>query len=254
MGFEPLPEILWRKPTNAAAKFMGSGMLPPNAYATLEHEYLLIFRNGKASRTFGTENSVRYESAYFWEERNEWFSDVWEGITGTFQQLDSDDELRERSAAYPLEVPYRLINMFSVYGDTVLDPFWGTGTTSLAAMIAGRNSIGYEIQEEFEAVFDAEVSGVDDLAQRTVSTRIDRHEAFVEERVEAGKEVQYEAENYDFPVMTKQERPPCFYAIDHVEQTENGYTVSHSPYPGGESASASGTARETPATHGGQQE
>src|SRR5699024_7278387 len=50
LGFEPLPEILWRKPVNSAAKFMGSGMLPPNAYVTLEHEYILIFRNGKSQR------------------------------------------------------------------------------------------------------------------------------------------------------------------------------------------------------------
>ncbi len=45
-GFDPLPDVLWRKPTNSAAKFMGSGMIPPNAYVTLEHEYILIFRNG----------------------------------------------------------------------------------------------------------------------------------------------------------------------------------------------------------------
>ena len=148
LGFEPLPDILWRKPTNSAAKFMGSGMLPPNAYATLEHEYILIFRNGTTARTFPPGSERRYESAYFWEERNEWFSDVWTDIRGTLQSLDNG-ELRDRSAAYPFEVPYRLINMYSVYGDTVLDPFWGTGTTSLAAMIAGRNSIGYELQEEF---------------------------------------------------------------------------------------------------------
>jgi DNA modification methylase len=236
MGFEPLPDILWRKPTNSAAKFMGSGMMPPNAYATLEHEYLLIFRNGKDSRNFGSNNDVRYESAYFWEERNEWFSDVWEGIKGTFQQLENaDEELRDRSAAYPLEVPYRLINMFSVYGDTVLDPFWGTGTTSLAAMIAGRNSVGYEIEEDFTDVFDAEISEVKELAHGTVSKRIRRHEEFVEQRLEDGKDFKYEAENYDFPVTTKQEKPLQLYTIDSVEQAENGYTVTHSPYNESES-------------------
>ena len=60
LGFDPLPEILWRKPTNAAAKFMGSGMLPPNAYATLEHEYVLPFRNGGGRRSFpaGSSSSI----------------------------------------------------------------------------------------------------------------------------------------------------------------------------------------------------
>ncbi|SNR49778.1 DNA-methyltransferase [Halorubrum vacuolatum] len=236
LGFEPLPDILWRKPTNSAAKFMGSGMMPPNAYATLEHEYLLIFRNGKQSRKFPSGNDVRYESAYFWEERNEWFSDMWEGIKGTFQQLENTDkELRDRSAAYPLEVPYRLINMYSVYGDTVLDPFWGTGTTSLAAMIAGRNSVGYEIQEKFTDVFDAEVSEVKGLAHATVSKRIQRHEQFVAQRLDDGKEFKYDAENYDFPVTTKQEIPLQLYTIDEVEQTDTGYYVTHSPYNESES-------------------
>ena len=76
LGFEPLPELLWRKPVNSGAKFMGSGMLPPNAYVTLEHEYILVFRNGKDSRSFESCSERRYNSAYFWEERNQWFSDV----------------------------------------------------------------------------------------------------------------------------------------------------------------------------------
>ncbi len=241
MGFEPLPDILWRKPTNSAAKFMGSGMIPPNAYATLEHEYILVFRNGTDSREFSPGDDARYESAYFWEERNEWFSDVWEGITGTFQALETaGGGLRDRSAAYPLEVPYRLINMYSVYGDTVLDPFWGTGTTSLAAMVAGRNSVGYELQEEFAEVFDAEVSRVEDLADATVSERIRRHEAFVDRRRENGEEFTYEAENYDFPVTTGQERSLQLYTVDDVARVENGYDVTHTPYDGSGSADADG--------------
>ncbi|MFC4990106.1 DNA-methyltransferase [Saliphagus infecundisoli] len=231
LNFEPLPDILWRKPTNSAAKFMGSGMLPPNAYATLEHEYLLIFRNGKDSRKFESGSEVRYNSAYFWEERNEWFSDIWEGIKGTFQELDNgNSDLRDRSAAYPLEIPYRLINMYSVYGDTVLDPFWGTGTTSLAAMIAGRNSVGYEIDDEFVKVFNSKVSNADQLAYEVVSKRISRHEEFVKERMEQGKDFKYEAENYDFPVTTKQEKPLQFYTTENIVKSKNGYTVAHSEY------------------------
>lgn len=161
LGFEPLPDILWRKPANSAAKFMGSGMIPPNAYATLEHEYLLVFRNGSERRSFEPGSERRYESAYFWEERNEWFSDVWTDVRGTVQALDDDEnDLRERSAAYPFEIPYRLINMYSVHGDTVLDPFWGTGTTSLAAMAAGRNSVGYELDEGFISVFEDTVEDI----------------------------------------------------------------------------------------------
>ena len=88
-------------------------------------------------------------SAFFWEERNRWFSDVWD-FKGTVQGLDHGD-LRSRSGAYPLELAFRLINMYSLYEDTVLDPFLGTGTTTLASIACGRNSIGIEIDRAFSS-------------------------------------------------------------------------------------------------------
>lgn len=233
LGFEPLPEVLWRKPVNSAAKFMGSGMLPPNAYVTLEHEYILIFRNGQKQRSFESGSERRYNSAYFWEERNQWFSDVWMEITGELQSLDHG-ELRSRSAAYPFEVPYRLINMYSIYGDTVLDPFWGTGTTSLAALTAGRNSIGYEIEQEFTQVFDERVTDIPSLSRDVIQQRLGDHREFVEDKLESGDEFKYEAENYDFPVTTKQEKPLQFYSVESVEEVTNGYRAAHEPLEGNE--------------------
>jgi DNA modification methylase len=232
-GFEPLPEILWRKPVNSAAKFMGSGMLPPNAYVTLEHEYVLVFRNGTRSRRFEPGAERRYGAAYFWEERNRWFSDVWTGITGDLQSLE-DGDLRDRSAAYPFEIPYRLINMYSVYGDTVLDPFWGTGTTSLAALVAGRNSVGYELREEFTRVFDDRVSEAPGLSETVIRTRLRDHRAFVEETRESGDDFAYEADNYAFPVTTKQETELQFYRVKGVDGTEDGYRALHDPVDGSE--------------------
>ena len=84
LGFSSLPAILWRKQTNAPDKFMGSGTLPANAYVTLEHEYILIFRKG-SKRVFNKpeEKQLRRESAFFWAERNTWFSDIWFDIKGT---------------------------------------------------------------------------------------------------------------------------------------------------------------------------
>ena len=234
LGFEPLPELLWRKPVNSAAKFMGSGMLPTNAYVTLEHEYILVFRNGADSRRFEPGSDRRYNSAYFWEERNQWFSDVWMDVTGEFQSL-AHDELRDRSAAYPFEIPYRLVNMYSVYGDTVLDPFWGTGTTSLAALVAGRNSIGYELEEEFAQVFDERVDDIPDYSREVIQKRLTDHREFVERRLEDGDDFNYEAENYDFPVTTKQERSLRFYSAESVEVTDDGYRAIHKPVDGGES-------------------
>ena len=231
LGFEPLPEILWRKPSNSAAKFMGSGMVPPNAYVTLEHEYVLVFRNGADSRQFEPGADRRYRAAYFWEERNRWFSDVWTDVSGELQALDHGD-LRDRSAAFPFEVPYRLVNMYSVYGDTVLDPFWGTGTTSLAALVAGRNSVGYELSAEFAQVFDERIADVPALSESVTEQRLDAHREFVAGRRAAGDALAYEAANYDFPVRTKQEQPIQFYTVTDVVSTDGGYRAVHEPYSG----------------------
>ncbi|WP_254273689.1 DNA-methyltransferase [Haloarcula marina] len=224
-GLRALPDILWRKPTNSGAKFMGSGMVPPNAYPTLEHEHILVFRNGERRRLEPGADR-RYESAYFWEERNEWFSDLWE-LPGETQALDAG--LRERSGAFPLTVPYRLVSMFSVYGDTVLDPFLGTGTTTVAAMAGARNSVGVERDPDLVAALADRVEGVPDRSERLARERLSDHRAWVDQYRDQGNEPNYEAEHYDFPVNTKQERRIRLYAVDSVERTGEGYRVTHAP-------------------------
>jgi len=227
LGFDPLPDILWRKPANSAAKFMGSGMVPPSAYVTLEHEYVLVFRNGER-RAFEPGADRRYEAAYFWEERNRWFSDVWTDVQGETQTLEAE-QARDRSAAFPFAVPYRLVNMYSVYGDTVLDPFWGTGTTSLAAMVAGRDSVGVDRDPEVAGAFDERVATVTDLSRSIVDERLDDHRTFVREARERGEIFDYEADHYDFPVRTRQERGIRFYAVADVESVEEGYRLGYRP-------------------------
>ncbi|QLG47781.1 DNA-methyltransferase [Natrinema halophilum] len=229
-GFEPLPDILWRKPANSAAKFMGSGMIPPNAYVTLEHEYILLFRKGETNREFKPRADRRYEAAYFWEERNRWFSDVWTDVVGELQRIDEEDDgLRERSAAYPLEIPYRLICMYSAFGDTVLDPFWGTGTTTVAAMCAGRHSVGAELEDAFLEVFDDRVDDVTTLSQSVGRSRLERHRAFVERRRADGKSFSYEAEHYETPVVTKMERDIRLRKVRTIDRIEAGYRAEHTP-------------------------
>ncbi len=229
LGFEPLPDILWRKPTNSAAKFMGSGMLPPNAYATLEHEYILIFRNGAGQRGFEPKAPRRYESAYFWEERNAWFTDLWTDLNGERQTL-TDPAARDRSAAFPFELPYRLINMFSVHGDTVLDPFWGTGTTSLAAMVAARSSIGVELEPSLAASFEDRARQAPDLAARVLDERLAAHADHVNRRADEGTPPGYTSSHYGFPVTTQQEKQLLFRTIQAIEATEAGFEVDHVPY------------------------
>jgi DNA modification methylase len=223
LGFDPLPGILWRKPANSAAKFMGSGMVPPNAYVTLEHEHLLVFRNGER-REFEPGADRRYEAAYFWEERNQWFSDVWTDLNGERQPL-ADPELRERSAAFPLELPYRLVNMYSVYGDTVLDPFWGTGTTSLAACVAGRSSVGVERDPDLAAAFDDRIRDAPGLSRDLAADRLAAHREFA-----ADADLDYAADHYDTRVRTKQERGIRFYEVADVTETDEGWQAAHEPF------------------------
>ena len=215
LGFQMLPEILWRKQTNAPNKFIGSGTMPPGAYVTLEHEWILIFRK-PPPRVFSTdeERSNRRESAFFWEERNVWFSDVWD-FKGTRQQLDGvqagdrrarGSDARLRSGSFPFELPYRLINMYSVKGDLVLDPFAGCATTLLAAMCAGRNSLGVEIEDDLIPLIRARVSGIVPAANRRILDRLESHRRFIDEYRRGGRVPKYTNRHYGFEVVTRQER------------------------------------------------
>ena len=205
LGFANLPNIIWRKQTNAPNKFMGSGMLPCGAYVTLEHEWILVFRKG-GKRLYKTEKErdLRRCSAFFWEERNKWFSDLWE-IKGT-KQVIANSQTRERNASFPLEIPFRLVNMYSQMGDTVLDPFMGMGTTMSASMLLGRNSIGFEIDRALEPSIRDFVEGLNaETMNKLVRERIERHLSFITAREAAGKDVKYSNRKLGCKVMTSQE-------------------------------------------------
>ena len=219
IGFASLPEILWRKQTNAPNKFMGSGMLPAGAYVTLEHEHILILRKGP-KRIFkdSAAKRVRRESAIFWEERNDWYSDVWFDLKGTTQKM-KDEEVRTRSAAYPFEIPYRLINMFSVKGDTVVDPFLGTGTTMVAAMAAGRNCLGFELEPAFRKSIHSGMSAALQLAHEQIKSRLEGHVAFVKQRMQSGDGFKYTNKHYGFPVKTSQETELLFELPKSITET-----------------------------------
>jgi modification methylase len=146
-GFTPLPSIYWKKATNKPNKFMGSGFQPPNAYVTADCEEILLFRKNRLRR-FPPNDPQRAASSFTREQRDRWFTQIWEGIPGAPQ----DTATHRRSAAFPMEIPTRLVHMFSVLGDVVLDPFVGTGTTLLAAWRAGRASIGLEKDPVFAAM------------------------------------------------------------------------------------------------------
>lgn len=140
LGFHALPYILWKKPTNRPNAFLGSGFSPPNAYVTLDCEFILIFRKG-GLRKFPPGDERRRASVYSKGERDLWFSQIWD-LKGSRQ---TQRGLARRTAGFPPEVPRRLISMFSVEGDLVVDPFAGTGTTLAQAVLLGRRAVGYEL-------------------------------------------------------------------------------------------------------------
>ena len=216
IGFSVLPDILWRKQTNSPTKFMGSGMLPAGAYVTLEHEYILIVRKG-GKRVFkaNAEMHNRRQSAIFWEERNEWFSDVWLDLKGAVQSLGGRGA-RSRSGAFPFELAYRLINMYSAKGDTVLDPFAGTGTVLAAAMAACRNSAGVELDPTLIPAIRESIEEIVPFANQRIDLRLETHQQFVAERAEQGKPIKYTNQHYGFPVVTNQEKELLINALEKV--------------------------------------
>ncbi len=227
LGFEVLPEILWRKESNKPTKFMGSGMLPGAAYVTQEHEYILILRKGgKRPSVSPAQRLVRQRSAFFWEERNLWFSDIWEGLQGDRQPLRVKGA-RDRSASYPFELAYRLISMFSVQTDLVVDPFLGTGTTTVAAMAAGRDSVGIELDPRFKRHVEERVMGAVTASNSFNQRRISDHLEFVKKMRRDRRDLKHTNRHYNFPVMTGQEERARIPVLKSVEMKADGLFEAH---------------------------
>lgn len=225
-GYCVLPDIHWRKQSNAPNKFMGSGMYPAGAYVTYEHEYILIFRKGD-KRTFSGEGKLRRQkSAYFWEERNVWFSDLWE-INGTSQTITAEGAGRSRNASYPFEVPYRLVNMYSSEGDTVFDPFAGLGTTALACMASQRNSIGSEIDPTIADLALKNMSAAPEELNKWIDTRLANHVTFIGSLPEEKKEKCYLNGNHGFKVKTRQETAIQIDRISSIKRIDNILTCTY---------------------------
>lgn len=221
-GYSVLPDIHWRKQTNAPNKYMGSGMYPAGAYVTYEHEYILIFRKGGKRIFSGSKKIDRQESAFFWEERNVWFSDLWE-LKGAIQSINRKSMSRERSAAFPFEVPYRLINMYSAKNDTVLDPFTGLGTTNLACMMLERNSVGVELKADIAKLARENLDVSEFTLNVQINRRLNQHEMFINSLPIDKKEKCYMNENHGFKVKTKQETKIAIKQLSSI--THNGNRI-----------------------------
>jgi len=159
IGFDNLTPIRWQKVANIkleasrSSRFLGKPNLP-NGIVKNDIEHILFFRKpgGYRKPTEEMERLSRIET----EDYVRWFAPVWTDVTGQLR--------RDHPAPFPIEVPHRLIRMFSFVGDTVVDPFAGTGTTACAAFETGRNSISVEVEPSYIDLIEQRLSSMGSLA------------------------------------------------------------------------------------------
>lgn len=173
IGFANLAPIIWHKIANAQyeAEGNGGGFLgkpyEPNSVIKNDIEFILMERKrggyrspSVATRVLSVISTARYQ---------QWFQQIWTGVTGA--------STKDHPAPYPPELAERLVRMFSFVGDTVLDPFMGTGTTSVAAGKWGRNSLGVEVDPEYFS-----------MSERRVRSELGRHGTAMVVALAAGEE------------------------------------------------------------------
>lgn len=154
IGFDNLAPIIWHKIANAVYEANGNGgtflgkPYEPNAVIKNDIEFILMQRKPGGYRSPSV--AARVLSVIGDAQHKDWFQQIWTGVTGA--------STRQHPAPYPVELAERLIRMFSFVGDTVLDPFMGTGTTAVAAMRSGRSSMGYEIDEHYAALANKRIA------------------------------------------------------------------------------------------------
>jgi len=149
IGFDNLNPIIWHKISNAnyevsnGTKFLGKPY-EPNAIIKNDIEFILMQRKPGGYRK--PSDKQRADSRMTKDEYKSWFRQFWT-IPG--------ESTKNHPAPFPFELAYRIVRMFSFAGDTVLDPFCGTGTTSLAALKSGRNSIGIDVESKYISMAEA---------------------------------------------------------------------------------------------------
>lgn len=150
LGLDYMGAVIWQKQTSmhttGGGVVMGSFPYPRNGILKIDYEFILVFKKQGKAPIPTAEQKKRSEISK--QEWNTFFASHW-----NFAGAKQDGHI----AMFPEELPHRLIKMFSFAGETVFDPFMGSGTTALAARNLQRNSIGYEINPEFKKVYEDKV-------------------------------------------------------------------------------------------------
>jgi DNA modification methylase len=153
LGFDNLAPLIWHKISNATYEVEGGSTFlgkpyEPNSVIKNDIEFILMERKPGGYRA--PDISTKVLSVISAENHKKWFQQIWSGVTGA--------STKHHPAPYPLDLAERLVRMFSFVGDTVLDPFMGTGTTTVAAAKWGRNSIGFEIDGHYYKLAQKRIS------------------------------------------------------------------------------------------------
>jgi len=168
VGFDNLTPILWHKIANGAMETEGNGAgfygkpYQPGAVVKNDIEYVLFLRKGGKYRSVPT--VAKALSMLSKDEMKTWFRSIWTDVPGA--------STAKHPAPFPEELAGRLIRMFSFAGDTVLDPFLGTGTTIAAAMSTGRSSVGVEIDPAYLSLARSRLAGEAAEPRHVGATRI----------------------------------------------------------------------------------
>lgn len=146
-----LETVRWKKQRfGSSGTVFGSYPYPTNMYFAGNYEKIIIFRKWVSDEYYNKrqlpDKSIKEKSKVTKEEWKEWTDPTW-----IFDGVNKNDE---HPAKFPYELPYRLIRLFTFVGDTVLDPFAGSGTTIEAAIKNKRNGIGYEIEDKYKDIID----------------------------------------------------------------------------------------------------
>lgn len=173
IGFDYMGSIIWQKKTTmnttGGANVMGSYPYPPNGMIEIDYEFILVFK--KPGKTPKISRDVKEKSKLTKEEWKEYFYGHW--YFGGARQI-------EHEAMFPEELPKRLIKMYTFVGDTVLDPFLGSGTTVKVALNLCRNAIGYEINEKFLDIIMDKLNLKESLLQFNSNIQIIKRESEID--------------------------------------------------------------------------
>jgi len=191
LGFDYMGAIIWQKRTttntSGGGSLMGSYPTPRNGVLSIDYEFILLFK--KLGKPKKVDKEIKAKSHMTKEEWKEYFTGHWH-----FGGARQGDHI----AMFPEELPRRLIKMFSFYGETVLDPFAGSGTTSRAAMNLHRSSIGYEINPKFIPIIKDKLNG----------NLVDKPVSFTTEKIEKSKNMSKLPYIYHDPHALQQKHDP----------------------------------------------